>query len=163
MSEDTSYYDYGFKMKKYWICEDCQKDKNNKTETMLTTSHSESLAYEGLLRIIKELSLSEVGTTQSVNFYHAAREAYAKSNSFREYLSDDGRFTVDINKMDRNYRPLWKFTYQIANEEPRIIINMHHDGDYDVCWYPDGEKDMDVNPGFIQAFENKEKENQKDS
>ncbi len=47
MSEDTSYYDYGFKMKKYWICEDCQKDDNNKTETMLTTNHRESLAYEG--------------------------------------------------------------------------------------------------------------------
>lgn len=146
MSEDNSYYDYGFKVKKYWICEDCQKDEDNKTETMLATSHSGSIAYEGLLRIIKELSLSEVGATQSVNFYDAAREAYAKSNSFREYLSDDGRFTIDINKMDKNYSPLWEFTYRMVNEEPRIIINMHHDGDYDVCWYPDRDKDVDINP-----------------
>jgi hypothetical protein len=65
--------------------------------------------------------------------------------------------------MDKNYKPLWKFTYQIANEEPRIIINMHHDGDYDVCWYPDGEKDVDISQGFIQSFKNKENENKKDS
>ncbi len=65
-------------------------------------------------------------------------------------LSNDGRFAVDINKMDKNYRPLWKFAYRKANEEPRIIINMHHDGNFDVCWYPDGEKDMDVNPEYIR-------------
>ena len=109
------------------------------------------------------MSLSEVGTTQSVNFYDAPREAYTKSNSFREYLSNDGRFAVDVNKIDKNYRPLWKFTYRIMNEEPRIIINMHHDGDYDVCWYPDGEKEVDVNPGYVQAFEENEKEKKEDS
>ncbi|MFI5425168.1 MAG: hypothetical protein ACHQXG_10310 [Nitrososphaerales archaeon] len=49
------------------------------------------------------------------------------------------------------------------NEEPRIIINMHHDGDYDVCWYPDGEKGVDVNPGYVQAFEENEKEKKEDS
>ena len=41
-------------------------------------------------------------------------------------------------------------TYRITNEEPRIIINMHHDGDFDVCWYPDREKVMDVKPEYIR-------------
>jgi hypothetical protein len=40
---------------------------------------------------------------------------------------------------------------------------MHHDGDYDVCWYPDGEKEVDVNPGYVQAFEENEKEKKEDS
>ena len=158
MSEDKSYYDYGFKVKKYWICADCQIDDDNKTKIRLPTAYRDFIGYEGLLRIIKELSLSENGNAHSVNFYDAAREAYAKSNSFREYLSDDGRFIVDIHNMDKNYRPLWEFTYRIVNEESRIIINMHHDGDYDVCWYPDGDKDVDINPGYIQAFGENEKE-----
>ena len=142
MSEDKSYYDYGFKVKKYWICADCQIDDDNKTKIRLPTAYRDFIGYEGLLRIIKELSLSENGIAHSVNFYDAAREAYAK----------------DIHNMDKNYRPLWEFTYRIVNEESRIIINMHHDGDYDVCLYPDGDKDVDINPGYIQAFGENEKE-----
>ena len=69
MSVDRSYYDYGFKVKKYWICEDCQKDEDNKTEMRLTTSDRDFTGYEGLLQTIKELSVSEDGITHSVNFY----------------------------------------------------------------------------------------------
>jgi len=159
MSADKSYYDYGFKVKKYCICEDCQKDANNRTQTTITTPFQEFQGYEGLLRIINELSVLEDGTTQSVNFYDAVREAYTKSNSFREYLSDYGNKDVDINKIDKNYTPLWGFTYQFASGlEPRITINMHHDGDYDVCWVPDAEKDMKFNHSYVEAFEKNEKQ-----
>ena len=58
-------------MKKYWICADSETDDDNKTEIMLTTAYRDFIGYEGLLRIIKELSLSKNGTGLSVNFYDA--------------------------------------------------------------------------------------------
>ena len=60
MSEGKSYFDYGFKAKNYWICEDCDKDHDNTTKTIITTDFHEFQGYEGLLRIIKELSVSRV-------------------------------------------------------------------------------------------------------
>lgn len=61
MSEGKSYFDYGFKAKNYWICEDCDKDHDNTTKTIITTDFHEFQGYEGLLRIIKELSVSRDG------------------------------------------------------------------------------------------------------
>ena len=159
MSEGKSYFDYGFKAKKYWICEDCDKGHDNTTKTIITTDFHEFQGYEGLLRIIKELSVSRDGTTHYTNFYEAAREAYKKSNSFREYINGYSNTEVDVPQMDRNYTPLWEFTYRLANGlEPRITINLHHDGDYDVCWVLDAEKEMKFNPMFVKAFEENERE-----
>ena len=107
MSEGKSYFDYGFKAKNYWICEDCDKDHDNTTKTIITTDFHEFQGYEGLLRIIKELSVSRDGTTHYTNFYEAAREAYKKSNSFREYINGYSNTEVDVPQMDRNYTPLW--------------------------------------------------------
>lgn len=164
MTEEKSYYDYGFKLKTYLICEDCRKDKANKTQSTLVSVSEVFKGYEGLLRIIKELSVQPDGTIQGVNFYHAAREAYAKSNSFREYLSDYGRNPVAINMIDRNHKTLWSFTYDIVNgDEPRITIHMHHDGDFDVYWVPDAEKNMEFNQWAVEAFERNEKEKKEDS
>ena len=60
--------------------------------------------------------------------------------------------------MDRNYTPLWEFTYLLANGlEPRITINLHHDGDYDVCWVLDAEKEMNYLV-FVRVFEENERE-----
>jgi hypothetical protein len=164
MSEDKRYYDFGFKLKNYWICEDCEKDKDNKTQRILRAPTDEFRGYEGLLRIIKELSVQADGTIQGVNFYQSAREAYAKSNSFREYVSDYERRNVDVSKIDRDYTPLWEFTYRIVSgDEPRITTHFHHDGDFDVYWVPDAEKTMEFNETYVEGFERNEKKKEESS
>jgi hypothetical protein len=162
MSKGTSYFDYGFKVKNYWICEDCEKDQDDTTQTIITTDLHEFQGYEGLLRIIKELSVLNDGTTQSINFYDAAKQAYNKSNSFREYLRGYTNSDVDVNLIDKNYTPLWEFTYRLTNGlEPRITINLHHDGDYDVCWVPDAERDVKFNQQYVKAFKENETKKKK--
>ncbi len=115
MSEDTSYYDYGFKMKKYWICEDCQKDDKNKTETMLTTNHRESLAYEGQNNKGNCHCRKQGLANQSIFTTQHGRHT---ENQIRSENISVMMVALDIAKMDKSYRPLWKFTYHIANEEP---------------------------------------------
>ena len=159
MSEEIRYYNSGFEKRDILICEECQKDEENKIDNPLMTISFEFKGYEGLMRIIKQNSLpqGEDGYNYIVDFYGMAKTAYNKSYCFREYLKFLG--VDNANKIDKNLKQLWPFTYRIVSrQEPRIYTSGIKGPDkFSIQWRRDAARHMIFDGKMMEDFERDEK------
>ena len=132
----TVYYKYGFSKQEVLQCRDCQKEEMVSFNLIpsITPVTREAETYGSICETIKDMcSKSE---SNIVNYYDAVKGAYRKETfkildqynpmTIRDYLLDKG--VKDVNKIDKNLEPLWKFTYDLMNTESRIkIVNKDPD------------------------------------
>jgi hypothetical protein len=124
----TVHYNYGFSKHEVLQCRDCQKEEMNLFS--LTPSFTPvtwyAETYESVCEMIKDIcSKSE---SNIVNYFDAVKRAYRKQTfkildqynpmTIRDYLLDKG--VKDVNKIDKNLEPLWKFTYGDSTKPSEI-------------------------------------------
>lgn len=131
----TVYYNHGFSMRHVSQCRDCQKEEMDSLGLTFSltpaTWHNE--AYESICDMIKEMCSKPESKSKSdvVNYYDAVKRAYEKETfkildqynpmTIRDYLLAKG--VNDVDKIDKNLKALWEFTYMmINNNEDRIAV-----------------------------------------
>ena len=85
------------------------------------------------------------------------RSAYNKSYCFREYLKFLG--VDNANKIDKNLKQLWPFTYRIVSrQEPRIYTSGIKGPDkFSIQWRRDAARHMIFDGKMMEDFERDEK------
>ena len=126
--EDVQYYHFGFKERYVWICKKCQEDKWKDKRVLLPTSIvSLDSAYRDILDTIKEKSNRE----GVINYFDAVKEAYKKNGALTRDLCKRDRKLEDI---DKNLKYLWRFTFHIVNNEPKIKVVDSNPDNFTLTW-----------------------------
>ena len=94
---------------------------------MTTSIVSHDSAYRDILDAIKEKSIRE----GVINYFDAVKEAYKKNGALTRDLSKRDRKLEDI---DKNLKYLWKFTFHIVNNEPKIKVIDSNPDNFLVTW-----------------------------
>lgn len=139
----TVYYNYGFSMRHASQCRDCQKEEmdSSKLTFSLTPVTWQNEAYESICEMIKKMcskpeSKPEI-KSKVVNYYDAVKRAYEKETTriidqytpmtIRDYLFTRG--VNSANKIDKNLKALWEFTFRIVNNNEERIKVVNKDPD----------------------------------
>jgi hypothetical protein len=76
-------------------------------------------------------------TRKEVNFYEAARIAYTEWSYLKKFIDRE----IDVGKINKEFRPLWKFTYKIVSGEggKRVRVVNKEPDNLLVQWIPGGQ------------------------
>jgi hypothetical protein len=137
----TVYYNYGFSMRHVSECRDCQKEEMDSLGLTFSltpvTWHNE--AYESICEMIKEMCSKPQPDSESnvVNYYDVVKRAYEKEAmkildqynpmTIRDHLLARG--VNSVNKIDKNLKALWEFTFRIVNNNEERIKVVNKDPD----------------------------------
>jgi hypothetical protein len=93
-------------------------------------------AYEDILEVINEKT-DKKGDDTTVDYYEAARIAYTDREYMRKYIERD----INVEEINKRFRPLWKFTYKIVSGEAKERVRfVNNDPDnLLVQWVPGGK------------------------
>jgi hypothetical protein len=69
-------------------------------------------AYEDILEVINERTDNK-GDQTTIDYYKAARIAYTEWAYMKKFIDRE----IDVEEINKEFRPLWKFTYKIVSEE----------------------------------------------
>jgi hypothetical protein len=78
-------------------------------------------AYEDILEVINEgtdKKGNESATT--IDYYQAARIAYTDREYMRKYIDR----AINVEEINKCFRPLWKFTYKIVSGEEKKRVKV---------------------------------------
>ena len=131
------YYNYGFSKCSYHACIEC--DDRLFGPFRAVNILIPQRAYEDILEIINERTFdgtSDMATT-TIDFYEAARIAYTDREYMRKFIEEE----INVERINKEFRPLWKFTYKIVSgEEGKRVRIVNRDPDYlQVQWVPGGK------------------------
>jgi hypothetical protein len=128
------YYNYGFSKCSYHACHDCR-------DTLFGPFRPGDVliavrAYEDILEVINEKT-DKKGDDTTVDYYEAARIAYTDREYMRKYIERD----INVEEINKRFRPLWKFTYKIVSGEAKERVRfVNNDPDnLLVQWVPGGK------------------------
>ena len=84
------------------------------------------------------LSMTELKRKgKSIDFYEAARIAYTESKYMQKHFES---VIKDITEINKEFKPIWEFTYRILNEEKERVKVVNKDPDnLLVQWVPGGK------------------------
>ena len=104
------YYNYGFSKCSYHACNECH-------DTLfgpfgLVDVLISQRAYEDILEVINDRT-DKKGNDATINYYEAAGIAYTE----REYMKKFIEREINIEEINKRFRPLWNFTYRIVSGE----------------------------------------------
>jgi hypothetical protein len=135
------YYNYGFSKCSYHACNKCH-------DTLfgpfgLVDVLIMERAYEDILEVINERTdkkgddAAAITTATTIDYYEAARIAYTDREYMRKYIDQE----VNVEGINKRFRPLWKFTYKIVSgEESKRVKVVNKDPDnLLVQWAPGGK------------------------
>jgi hypothetical protein len=112
-------------------------------------------AYEDILEVInektdKKANDTTTAITTTIDYYEAARIAYAEREYMRKFIERE----INVEEINKYFRPLWKFTYKIVSGEDKErvkVVNKDPDNLL-VSWVTGGKtvteilKEMSVRP-----------------
>lgn len=131
------YYNYGFVKRDILICEDCiQHDRKSFTDMQrIAPVVIIGYAYEAICRVIKvhtTMASNNTNDDNPIDYYQAVRIAYRESQFLRQLLNIDSH-----EKIDKDLKTLWPFTYRIMNQEKERIMIINEDPDnLLISWIP---------------------------
>ena len=73
-------------------------------------------AYESIIDVINDRT-EKKGYETTIDYYEAVRIAYTESEYMRKHFDSH----KDINKINKDNKPIWEFTYRIVNEEKERV------------------------------------------
>ena len=131
------YYNYGFSKCSYHACHECH-------DTLFGPFRPGDVliferAYEDILEVINDKTYnieSETAAT-TIDYYEAARIAYTE----REYMKKFIECEINVEEINKRFRPLWEFTYRIVSGEAKErvrVVNKDPDNLL-VQWVPGGK------------------------
>jgi hypothetical protein len=141
----TVYYNHGFSQRDVLQCRECQKEEMDLFNLTLSitpiTWHNE--AYESICEMINIICSKQESKSKPeikskvVNYYDAVKRAYEKEAmkildqnnpmTIRDYLLARG--VNSVNKIDKNLKALWEFTFRIVNNNEERIKVVNKDPD----------------------------------
>ena len=120
------YYNYGFSKCSYHACNECHGTLFGpfRPGDVLISDR----AYEDILEVINEKTFnteSKIATT-TIDYYEAARIAYTEREYIKKFIDRE----IDIEEINKDFRPLWQFTYKIVSgEEGKRVRVVNRDPD----------------------------------
>jgi hypothetical protein len=86
-------------------------------------------AYESIIDVIKDRTERK---GKEIDYYEAVRVALIESEYMQMHL---GSVIKDITEINKGFKPIWKFTYRILNEEKKRVKVVNKDpGNFLVSW-----------------------------
>jgi hypothetical protein len=131
------YYNYGFSKCSYHACNECH-------DTLfglfgLVDVLIMDRAYEDILEVINEKTFNKENeaTITTIDYYEAARIAYTDWAYMKKFIDPE----IDVEKINKEFRLLWEFTYKIVSgEEGKRVRVVNRDPDnLQVQWVPGGQ------------------------
>jgi hypothetical protein len=133
------FYNYGFSKCSYHACNECH-------DTLFGPFRPGDVliadrAYEDILEVINEKTDKKgnvvTTTTATIDYYDAARIAYTD----REYMKKFIEREINVEEINKYFRPLWKFTYKIVSGEDnkRVKVVNKDPDNLLVSWVPGGK------------------------
>jgi hypothetical protein len=131
------YYNYGFSKCVYCACNECH-------DTLfgpfgLIDVLIMGRAYEDILEVINEKTFNKENeaTITTIDYYEAARIAYTGREYMRKFIDAE----INVEEINKGFRPLWEFTYKIVSgEEGKRVRVINRDPDnLQVQWVPGGQ------------------------
>jgi hypothetical protein len=127
------YYNYGFSKCSYHACNECHDTlfgPFGPGDVLIAVR-----AYEDILEVINEKTDKKGNDeTTTVNYYEAARIAYAENKYMQKYLD---KTIKDVKEINKTFKPIWEFTYKISGgEEERIRLVNRDPDNLLVSWIP---------------------------
>jgi hypothetical protein len=133
------YYNYGFSKCSYHACTECDDKLYGpfKTGDVLIAQR----AYEDILEVINEKTFNKKNetATTTIDYYEAAKIAYIEWAYLKKFIDRE----IDIEKINKEFRPLWKFTYKIVSgEEGKRVRVVNRDPDNLLVQWVSGGKTL---------------------
>jgi hypothetical protein len=128
------YYNYGFSKCSYHACIECEDKLYGPFRPVNDLIMDR--AYEDILEVINEKT-DKKGNDVTVDYYEAARIAYTDREYMRKFLDRE----INVEEINKEFRPLWKFTYKIVGGEDKKrvkVVNKDPDNLL-VQWVPGGK------------------------
>jgi hypothetical protein len=138
-NEHERFYNYGFSKCSYHACHECH-------DTLFGPFRPGDVlimqrAYEDILEVINERTDKKgndttTAITTTIDYYKAARIAYTDREYMRKFIERE----INVEEINKMFRPLWKFTYKIVSGEERKrvrVVNKDPDNLL-VQWVPGG-------------------------
>jgi hypothetical protein len=131
------YYNYGFSKCVYCACNECH-------DTLfgpfgLIDVLIMGRVYEDILEVINEKTFNKENeaTITTIDYYEAARIAYTDREYMRKFIDAE----INVEEINKGFRPLWEFTYKIVSgEEGKRVRVINRDPDnLQVQWVPGGQ------------------------
>jgi hypothetical protein len=134
------YYNYGFSKCSYHACHECH-------DTLfgpfgLVDVLIMERAYEDILEVINERTDKKgndvaITTTTTIDYYEAARTAYTDREYMRKFIERQ----INVEEINKDFRPLWEFTYRIVSgeEKERVRVVNKDPDNLLVQWVPGGK------------------------
>jgi hypothetical protein len=128
------YYNYGFSKCNYHACHECRDTLFGpfKLGDVLIAER----AYEDILEVIYERT-DKKGNNATIDYYEAARIAYTDREYMRKFIDRE----LNVEEINKYFRPLWEFTYRIVSGETKKrvkVVNKDPDNLL-VQWIPGGK------------------------
>jgi hypothetical protein len=134
------FYNYGFSKCSYHACHECHDTLFGpfRPGDVLTADR----AYEDILEVINEKTDKKgndttAAITTTMDYYEAARIAYIEREYMRKFIERE----INVEEINKYFRPLWKFTYKIVSGEDKErvkVVNKDPDN-FLVQWVPGGK------------------------
>jgi hypothetical protein len=107
------HYNYGFSRCYYHACNECHDILFGPFR--IVDGGVMDKAYESIIDVINDRTKKKGSDT--IDFYEATRVAYTESESMRKHFDSP----KGVNNLNKDNKPLWKFTYRILYEEKKRI------------------------------------------
>ena len=128
------YYNYGFSKCSFHACIECDDTLYGpfRPSDVLIAKR----AYEDILEAINEKTHKKGGQV-TIGFYEAARIAYTEWAYLKKFIDQE----IDVEKINKEFRPLWKFTYKVVSGEEgkRVRVVNKEPDNLLVQWVPGGQ------------------------
>jgi hypothetical protein len=137
------YCNYGFSKRNIAICKGCEDSLfGGAGKYRIRIAHEPYDMYERICQVIKDKTTKE--GEQVIEYFEAVRIAYLKDTQyFIEYFGcDEGDISQD--KINKNFKGLWRLTYRFVNEEQRIKIVNRDPDNLLVSWVPGCYTEFDI-------------------
>jgi hypothetical protein len=131
------YYNYGFSKCSYHSCIECDDTLYGpfKPVDILIAQR----AYEDILEVINEKTFNKKNetATTTIDYYEAARIAYTDREYMRKFIERE----INVQEINKSFRPLWMFTYKIVSGEDnkRVRVVNKDPDNLLVSWVPGGK------------------------
>jgi hypothetical protein len=128
------YYNYGFSKCSYHACHECHDTLFGPFRPV--DGLIVDRAYKDILEVINEKT-DKKGDDVTVDYYDAARIAYNGREYMRKFIDRE----INVEKINKGFRPLWEFTYKIVNgeENKRVRVVNKDPNNLLVQWVPGGK------------------------
>ena len=126
------YYNFCFLKRSYLACMECHDTLFGPFR--IVDGVIMDRAYESILEVINDMT--EKKGYESIGYYEAVRIAYTESKYMQKHFES---VIKDITEINKEFKPIWEFTYRIVNEEKeRVRVVNKNPDNLLVSWVPGG-------------------------